>query len=228
MVMVDGPSRLTKVYFGIPCGSGKVVCDFAISLFRTAEIFKEKGIGSEIHYVLENSNVDLARGIIVSEFLKSDATHLMQLDDDIGWDGEDIVRMIYHDVDMCGGVYPMKKPEPEFRVKFNEERRLGLIGADWTPGGFCLIKRHVIEGMMLEFSDLMITGGSEYPEKFVCLHKSHVEDGRYWGEDTSFCKRLRAAGYKLWIDPTISLRHWSGTTRYDHTLMGNLVHARRS
>lgn len=216
-----------KVYFGIPCGSGKVVCDFAMSLFRTAEVFREKNIGSEIHYVLENSNVDLARGIIVSEFLKSDATHLMQLDDDIGWEASDLVRMLDFDVDMVAGVYPMKKPEPEFRVKFNSERLPGLIGADWTPGGFCLIKRHVLEGMCLTFPDLQITGGSEYPEKFFCLHKSHVSQGRYWGEDTSFCKRLRKAGYKLWVDPTIKLHHWSGTTKYDHPLIGNVIHARR-
>ncbi len=39
------------------------------------------------------------------------------------------------------------------------------------------------------------------------------EDGTYLGDDTSFCRRLNGAGYKIWILPSLRIGH-IGTTEF--------------
>src|SRR5690554_5878778 len=125
-----------NVFFAIPAFDAKVGYDFCASMYRTAEVFKDEGIGSEIAFIGSHAYLDLARDILVRQFLDSEASHLFQLDADLGWEAEDMVRMLNFDVDVVCGVYPVKQDEPKFYVNFNERRRPGLIGADGAPGGF--------------------------------------------------------------------------------------------
>ena len=216
-----------KVFIAVPAYDHTVGYDFAMSLFRTAEVFKDEGIDSEMLFMGGNAYVDLARDILLHRFLRTSCSHILQLDADVGWNPEDVIRLLRHEKDFVAGIYPAKRVEPTFMVNFNSDRENGLIGADGVPGGFCLIKRHVIEGALLHHADLIVEGIPELPgEKMAALHSHHVHGGRFWGEDMGFCRRIKEAGYKIWVDPLVNLRHWSGGDCYDHKLIGNLVRAR--
>ena len=217
-----------RVFIATPTLSADVCHDYTASAYRTAEVLKDNGIESDLVFLAGCAAMDRARDILMDSFLKSEATHILQLDADLGWDAEGIVKMLKHDVDFVAGVYPVKQEVPKFLVNFNSERHNGLIGADGVPGGFCLIKRTAIEAMVYRYPDLKAMGESDGVNGNVLswLHTHEVKSGRVWGEDMVFCRRAKDAGISLWVDPTINLRHWNGTKCYDHTLIGNLVQAK--
>jgi hypothetical protein len=216
-----------KIFFLTPTIDASVNYDYCASMYRTAEVLKEHNVDSELLFLAGCPAVDRARDILIAKFMESDCTHFMQIDADIGWYAEDILKLLAHDVDFVGGVYPIKKEKPEFRVNFNDKRKKGLIGADGMPGGFCLIKRNVIERMMEKYPDLVGRNLDEADEVYG-LHTHTVEDGVFYGEDMSFAKRARDAGIEMYVDPTINLRHWNGGTCYDHKLIGNLIQLKAS
>jgi hypothetical protein len=214
-----------KIFIATPTLHADVIHDYCRSSFRTAEVLPKHGIETDLVFLAGCAAMDRSRDMLIDTFLKSDATHILQIDADIGWNAEDIVRMEQHDVDFVAGVYPIKRDVPQFRVNFNDKRRAGLIGANGVPGGFCLIKREAIEKMVDHFPELRGVGekdGANVTE-ISWLHCHEVSDGRVWGEDMAFCRRARKAGIDIWVDPTVNLRHWDGTRCYDHKLIGNLI-----
>ena len=218
--------KMNKIMFLTPTLDAKVGYDYSASMFRTAEVLE----GSELLFLGGCAAMDRSRDILIDGFLKSDCTHMMQIDSDLGWNPEDIVRMLSHDVDFVAGVYPVKQDEPKFLVNFNSKRRVGLLGADGTPGGFCLIKREAIEQMVDHFPELVAISESNGVKgaSLSWLHTHEVKDGRVWGEDMVFCRRAIEAGIDIWVDPPVNLRHWNGNKKYDHKLIGNLIRAKAS
>ena len=213
-----------KVFFACPSIDGKVVADFSSSMFKTSEAFTDVGIGSETLFLSGNAYVDLARDVLLNQFIKSDCTHILQLDADVGWEAEDVLRMLDRNVDFVAGVYPAKREKPTFMVNFNGKQKNGLIGATGVPGGFNLIKREAVLGAMLHHRDLTCEHVMDLPgEKVVMLHSHHVLDGRFWGEDMGFCRRMTEAGYEIWVDPYSAIRHWDGARCYDHKLIGTYL-----
>jgi len=217
-----------KVMFLTPTLDAKVGHDFCASMYRTAVALKEAGIESDVLFIAGCAAMDRARDILIGSFLESDATHCMQVDSDLGWVPEDILRMLEHNVDFVSGVYPVKQDIPKFLVNFNNKRLKGLLGATGVPGGFCLISRSAIERMVEFFPDLIAMGESDGLNgvELSWLHTHEVKSGRVWGEDMVFCRRAIEAGIDIYVDPTINLRHWSGNRKYDHSLIGNLVKAK--
>lgn len=212
-----------KIFFLTPTIDAKVGYDYCASMYRTSEVLREHGIESELLFLAGCPAIDRSRDILIAHFMKSDCTHFLQIDADIAWHPEDILKMVSHDVDFVGGVYPTKREIPDFRVNFNNNRMKGLIGVDGTPGGFCLISRKVIEKMQEFFPELKGSNLEEVDGDVWGLHCHRVENGIFYGEDISFCKRVSEAGIDMWIDPTINLRHYNGSKCYDHKLIGNVV-----
>lgn len=218
---------MSKVFIATPTLDARVLHDYCASAFRTAEVLPKHGIETDLEFLAGCAAMDRSRDILIGSFMRSDATHLLQIDADLGWNAEDVVRMVNHDVDFVAGVYPVKQEVPKFHVHFNDKRRPGLIGADGVTGGFTMVKRRAIEKMIDKFQHLIARGESDgvNGDTLCWLHTHEVSEGRVWGEDMIFCKRAKEAGIDLWVDPTINLRHWNGTKCYDHKLIGNMIKA---
>lgn len=53
-------------------------------------------------------SVERARNVLTKNFLESDCTHLLFVDSDIAFLPRDVQRIISHDEDVVGGIYPLK------------------------------------------------------------------------------------------------------------------------
>jgi FkbM family methyltransferase len=53
-------------------------------------------------------SVERARNVLTANFLASDCTHLLFIDSDIAFSPRDVQRIISHDEDVVGGIYPLK------------------------------------------------------------------------------------------------------------------------
>lgn len=60
-------------------------------------------------YMMNESLITRARNSLAYDFLQSDATHLLFIDADIGFNPEDIAHMLKADKDIICGLYPKKE-----------------------------------------------------------------------------------------------------------------------
>ena len=204
---------MSKIHFLTPCYGGNIteVC-FSSYLGFTIMAMQNK-INFQIDTLSNESNVNRARNSCAAKFLSGDCTHLMFVDADIQFNPQDIVKLINHDKDIVGGIYPQKTLPPKMVVNTlnNGEQQGDLIEVGTLGTGFMLIKRRVFEKMIEEGATPYVDAIGLSPEEnanqydfFQCTIDSK---GRYLTEDWSFCRRWRQLGGKIWADKTIGLTH---------------------
>ena len=206
-----------KVCIATPCYSGQMSFQFVNSLLRTYKAFEKIGIPIDFKVAPGLCYIDLARNILVDAFLKSDATDLLFIDDDIGFEPEAVLRIINLKEDIVGGIYPYKNEIENYPVNpctdaqgnfvVNEN---GLIEVYGLPAGFLRIKREILQ----EYIDI-------HPEtkcvtsdhSGAVLHSFHNifrcrQDGQGWyGEDMEFVNTFRNFGVKVWAIPDLTFTH---------------------
>jgi hypothetical protein len=96
-----------KLYIGVPTHGGNVSIIFTSALAKLTCVLQDNGIDFTVK--LHNGEmVARARNKIANQFLRSDCTHLLFIDSDIGFHAEDVLAMIAANLYVVGGVYPMK------------------------------------------------------------------------------------------------------------------------
>ena len=165
----------------VPCYDQQVTEPFYMSSIKMAMGFKDLGLEFAISTITD-SLITRARNNLIAKFMANKAfTHIMFIDADIGFDYEDIVKMLWHDKDIMTGSYPIKKVNWEsvtnlvksgvatedlqaksLRYVINPVRgRSGEVEVEngalkvYDAGtGFMLIKREVIEKMIDAYPEL--------------------------------------------------------------------------
>jgi len=201
---------MTKVHFMTPCYGGQITEVCFNSYLQWSIIATKNNIDFQIDTLSNESNVNRARNTCASKFLSGDATHLMFVDADIKFNPTDVVRLLTHDKDIVGGIYPQKTLPPKMVVNTidNGKREGNLIEVGTIGTGFMLIKRTVFEKLIEEgatpYNDQMESVSSNQYDFFQCTIDSR---GRYLTEDWSFCRRWRQVGGEVWADLDVALEH---------------------
>lgn len=98
----------------------------------------------------------------------------------------------------------------------------GLMTVDGIGMGFFLMHREAAD-ILIKYADenwqdkkaKFYTLGQDNPILGYSLYNTIIsEDGTSWGEDYSFCRRLKEAGITIFMDPNVPLRH-GGYTVFD-------------
>jgi len=177
----------------------------------------QAGIASKFWSLGSAAYVDDMRNWHVARMLEGDATHLLFLDYDMEWDADGIERLLTAKVPVIGGSYRVKNAWMRWTAQTREEdgepigvpRKDGrgfLIECDCLAMGFTLIRREVFERMRDAAPDAWYEQGAERVKCWDWF--TRIREGReHYGEDYSFCRRWRALGGQLWIDPNITLVH---------------------
>lgn len=100
---------MTTVLISTPMYGGQCTGTYAVSLMQIPMIFAKAGIGMAYVHLMNESLITRARNRCAYEFLNMDATHLLFIDADIGFDPNVIPGMIARDVDILCGLYPKKE-----------------------------------------------------------------------------------------------------------------------
>ena len=77
-------------------------------------------------------SVERARNVLTANFLASDCTHLLFIDSDIAFTPRDVMRIVSHDEDVVGGIYPLKTMDREVKWCGNQ---LAEAGGQKTEAG---------------------------------------------------------------------------------------------
>lgn len=102
-----------KLFIGTPMYGGMCSGLFARSTADLSALCTHYGLQLQLYYLFNESLITRARNYICDEFMRSDATHLMFIDADIGFDARDVLALMVlsiqnSDYDIIGGAYPKK------------------------------------------------------------------------------------------------------------------------
>lgn len=219
------PARAQRhLWIAIPAYTGCIHLGTMRSI--VTDMLKLADRGDRVTIFDESGNAMIAdcRGLIVSQFLASDATDLLFLDSDVVWQEGKVLKLLDDPVDFRVGIYPQRKDPLNFCVRWDQTRpdliadpATKLLPIDGAPAGFMMLSRHCLQTMTDVYSDLNFWCDVA-PNKTVCgLFESYwmrnvaLPDGRVGtlklGEDYSFCQRWRDLGGLIWVDPEIQMGH---------------------
>lgn len=207
--------RTTKVHIAMPCYGGMLTESVFMSFIKWANTARQLGIDWTLETMVNESLISRARNTLTAKFLAMpDATHLFFVDADIGWEPWHLLVLLNRDVDVIGGLYPMKTMPVKWVVngfEGAEEGPDGLQEVSKAGTGFLLTKRHVFEKLnnhpAVKPYKNDIGLDPVYDQFLKTYFDTAVRQQRYYSEDWKFCEDWRDLGGKIWVDKRVLLRH---------------------
>jgi hypothetical protein len=231
------PNQVNLV-IATPCYGGQVSVLYTASLFKLQQLIRSYG-GLTLKVLFKDGDalITRARASLLSQFLDDPAaTHLLFLDADIGFEAEQVLRLIQCGADMCAAVYPVKRidcdkvrqtietarPDPAaaaLRYVFEVDdptaviERAGFVKVRYAGTGFLMVRREAVERMCARYPQLQykrdhsIDAAIVSDKRFALFECMIAEDGTYLSEDFAFCKRWTDMGGEIWADLKSALCH---------------------
>jgi hypothetical protein len=186
-----------------------------------ASVVKLGAVGMPVSCILREGDSMVARGrsFLASQFLTAEGakqcTDLVFVDLDLNWNGDELVRLCSHPVDIVGAAYPYKDDSGNFPLRWPRD---GLNEYDYGTGGlwrvqavtpgFFRVTRKALETIaadqpFLEFKD---QGNAEGQRSWMFFDNLQRPTGIY-DEGYVFCERARQAGLTIHLDPDLEFGH---------------------
>lgn len=232
------PSGRVNLMIATPCFGGQISVHYATSLFKLQALIRHyKDFQLKIVFKDGDALITRARASLISQFLDDpQATHLLFVDADIGFEPEQAVRLIQCGADMCAAVYPVKRidwgklkttmagsrPNPAaaaLQYVFEVDNPSAVIAQDgfvkvrYAGTGFLMIRRQALERMCERYPRLQyrrdhsLDAATASDKRFALFESMISEDGTYLSEDFAFCKRWTDVGGEIWADLNSKLNH---------------------
>lgn len=230
--------RPIKLMVATPCYGGLVTQRYMQCMCSLLLMTAHSGIAVQLELLGRESLITRARNALVAKFLDDPAaTHFMFIDADIGFETEQVMRMLAFDKDIVAGMYPLKDirwdEEAIMRAQRGEplelasmryvglpcdprdrEEQDGFVTGTYAGAGFLMIKREVFERMRVSYPHLQYTAAHTAAAPSLSNNQYAFFDcvidrlsGEYLSEDYAFCHRWRALGGKIWLDTRGTLAH---------------------
>jgi hypothetical protein len=207
--------RTTKVHIAMPCYGGMLTESTFMSFIKWANTARQLGIDWTLETMVNESLISRARNTLTAKFLDMpDATHLFFVDADIGWEPWHLLVLLNRDVDVIGGLYPMKTMPIKWVVngfEGAEEGPDGLQEVSKAGTGFLLMKKHVFEKLNAHPAVKQYKNDIGLDPKYDQYLKTYfdtaVRQNRYYSEDWTACENFRDLGGKIYVDKRVLLRH---------------------
>lgn len=207
--------KTTRVHIAMPCYGGMLTESTFMSFIKWANTARQLGIDWTLETMVNESLISRARNTLTAKFLDMpDATHLFFVDADIGWEPWHLLVLLNRNVDVIGGLYPMKTMPIKWVVngfEGAEEGPEGLQEVSKAGTGFLLMKKHVFEKMKAHpavkqyKNDIGLD--PKYDQHLKTYFDTAVRQNRYYSEDWTFCENWRDLGGRIWVDKRVLLRH---------------------
>jgi hypothetical protein len=238
-----------------PCFGGQVSVLYAASLFKLQKLVRTySDLNLKILFKDGDALITRARASLVSQFLDDEsATHLLFLDADIGFEPDQVLRLLQSGADMCAAIYPIKRIEWD-KVKTTIEaarpnpaaaalkyvfevddpnavaEKGGFVKVRYAGTGFLMIRRAALERMCARYPQLRyrrdhsIDAATASDNRFALFECMIADDGTYLSEDFAFCKRWTDMGGEIWADLESKLSH-VGPMTFSGDLASQFVNA---
>lgn len=224
------------IYIATPCYNCSMTARYATSILKFQGYCIANGIRVSIDFMGNESLIPRGRNILVGRFLKSEATHLVFIDSDIGFDPTTVMRLVKADKAIATACYPKKHidwstvkskliaEDPEdvrsmgldYNLNISEDARVecGLIRVLDAATGFMVMRRDAVETLCDHYRDTLtvsndVRGSCDIVPTYVAIFDCMIcpKTQRYLSEDFALCRRAQAIGMEIWADVTHPLSH---------------------
>lgn len=192
----------------LPQYAGWCMQPYMMSVVALVRDLEREGIPYDI-VTGSDSAVHRNRYYLTQTFLESEWSHMMFIDADIEFKSEDVAKLWNLDADVGVGVYRLKR-EGSALAAHTRGNLMGLedlpdepFEVDYAGTGFMMIKRETLEAIAPGLETIDTERGPM--QRWFAFD---VVDGVELPEDYSFCERVRKAGKKVIMDPSIIVKHW--------------------
>lgn len=105
--------RKRSLFLATPMYGGQCHGNYTRSMCDLTALCVKYGINMKVYYLFNESLITRARNYCADEFMRSDFTHMMFIDSDIGFDPNDVITLLAlqsedSPYDIIGGPYPKK------------------------------------------------------------------------------------------------------------------------
>ncbi len=227
-----------KVVIATPFYNMQAWSPYVQSLVTTLQVLENLKIPYQYLPMHGDSYVHRARNTLCALFLEDkDATDLFFIDSDESWDAVGFIRVLMSPFNVIGGLYKMKNNWETFcgTLKIQDGNPIGILTgkneaileADFIPAGFMRIKREVLEKFITSYPDLIyFDAGADGGKgrQYTSFFDTEI-NGKFQGEDFTFCERVKKLGEKIYVEPQCSITHygvkgWEGNL--DQQLRNNI------
>lgn len=204
---------MRRVLIGTPSYDGRIDVWFANSLLGTVKMAYEKDIFVHAIYTSYDSLIQRARNSLFKLAIDGGYDDLFFIDSDCEWEPEWFFRLLERPEPIVGAALVKKSGTEGYTVKLMDKELKKsedgkLIQVDGVGTGFLKIGRFALEKLW-EISEEYTSEGQKH--RMVCDIK--IENGDLISEDYILCNKWKSLGYKVWLDPTITLNH-IGTKKF--------------
>jgi len=217
------PPEAPSVVVGTPCFGGQVSWLYALSLLKLQQAFAARLWPLAFLVQAGDALVTRARQTIVGHFLDlPGATHLLFIDADIGFDPEQVFRLLDFDADFTAAAYPVKQigwelmpaavaagrtPLESATLSYVLESdpaegltmREGFVKSRYAGTGFLMIRRSALVSMIERYPELRYTHEHKEGDRL---------EGSPWRSALFNCMVDPATGYFLSEDFSFC-RRWT-------------------
>jgi hypothetical protein len=194
-----------KIMLAVPTYDGKIGIKSAFEFASLSLVLQKLDIGLELAQVSGCAIVSKARNLLVTQFMKSDCTHLLFVDADVNWTASNVLQLVGKNKDIVSGLYPSRVEGKGVFLQVHEAQTdTGLLRVLAVGAGFMLIARYVLQAMMDKRPELAYKDGDQ---THYALFDCAVRDAKYIGEDYNFCHRAVENGFNIFVDQANVLGH---------------------
>ena len=208
---------MKRVLIGTPSYDGRIDTWFADSLVRTVKQADPKQINIHAIYPSYDSLIQRARNDLVRMAMDGGYDTLFFIDSDVEWEPEWFFRLLARPEPIVGAALIKKSDQESYTVKIIKKNLTkseddALVQVDGLGTGFLKVDRFALEKLWL-MSEPYVHDG--VPNRMVFDLK--IVDGDLISEDYVMCHKWQSLGYKVWLDPSITINH-NGVKKYQGNL----------
>lgn len=199
-----------------PSYDGKV----SIPYLEAVSSYRDK-IDFDMTFVTGSSLLVQARNELLARFYEAEEfTHMLMLDADTMLTWDSLVKMLALGVDVVGAPIPLGKKITPYGMVQNAVGPVEKVGHRlykvYSIGTAALmVSRKAVEDCVL---DARLDGRvylDREGERFE-VFRTEVFAGKYWGEDYSFCRKLRELGYTVHAFSDTAVAHADSAKNYNY------------
>ena len=229
-------SAAIKINIASPCYLLTYSSEFVVSLVNLLSLWRSTRIKYSLNLV-SMSDIEFSRNFLLTKFYykRQDCTHILFLDNDMGFSPSLINRMIDLNESVVGVAAPgrdvdLKKFHEEagqpyeyaaaksvqflLRTSKNPENKPGFVQVDHCGAGILLISRDCVTRMMQCCPEILDGNLSDYPEivnqfeTFLTPFEKIRTDTERLSEDVSFCRRwVNQCGGRIYANVDSRVTH---------------------
>lgn len=202
----------------VPIQDAEVDVAFWLSMHNTSALLARNGVMCSIISAAGGSHIGKARERALWRALREPtipATDILFIDSDMGWDADQVIKLLCTGHDFCAAVGVKKQDELAFCFNPIDPPTFhpvtGFMDTFHIGFAFVMLKPSVIEKLCKAYPDLEYDTGTA-PREWALFFDIMWNSGRTrlperLSEDYSFCHRWVSIGGKIWTDPDCALIH---------------------